>query len=101
MGRRRSRLLVPEAREALDRLKCQVIREHFPEAAVNCSDQPDDVKYAVANQLDIPLAKGDNGELTTRQAGRVGGQMGGSMVRRLVEMAQQQLVEQQQGDQRS
>lgn len=95
MARRRNRLLVPEAREALDRLKCEVVQENFPEAEVHCSTNPNDAKYAVAEQVNVPMSKGDNGELTTRQAGKVGGQLGGSMVRRLVEIAQQQLLEQQ------
>ncbi|WP_018132375.1 alpha/beta-type small acid-soluble spore protein [Effusibacillus pohliae] len=94
MARRRNRLLVPEAKEALDCLKCQVIQENTADPNVSCTVNPNDAKYTVAKQVGVPLAKGDNGELTARQAGKVGGRLGGSMVRRLVELAQQQLSEQ-------
>jgi len=78
----------------MDRLKCEVVKDRGVVAdGVNCTLNPNDIKYAVAKQENIPLQNGDNGDLTTRQVGRIGGQMGGSMVRRLIEMAQQQLVD--------
>lgn len=58
-------------------------------------DQP--LEEEVAGRLGIPLGKVDDGELTTRQAGKVGGAMGGPLVRKLIEIAQQQLVETAQG----
>ncbi|GIM47345.1 hypothetical protein DNHGIG_28940 [Collibacillus ludicampi] len=94
MARRRNRILVPEARQVLDRLKCELVREEQGLTnTVTCSTNPNDIKYEVAEQLGVPLLQGDNGDLTTRQAGKVGGQLGGSMVRKLVEIAQQKLAE--------
>ncbi|MFC4766330.1 small, acid-soluble spore protein, alpha/beta type [Effusibacillus consociatus] len=91
MARRRNRLLVPEAREALDRLKCEIIQDKTKSEDVSCTTNPNDIKYTVAQQVGVPLVPGDNGDLTAREVGKVGGQIGGSMVRRLVELAQQQL----------
>ncbi|AGK52209.1 alpha/beta-type small acid-soluble spore protein [Bacillus sp. 1NLA3E] len=78
---RRNKILVPEARDALDKLK----------AKLNNQANPDNVKYEVARETGIPLKHGYNGDLTTRQAGKIGGEIGGNMVRELVKMAQQSL----------
>ncbi|EFU43884.1 small acid soluble protein [Paenibacillus vortex V453] len=51
----------------------------------------EDVKYEVAKSLGVPLKPGSNGDLTTEQAGKVGGAIGGSMVREMVRMAQESL----------
>jgi len=50
-------------------------------------DHPDQVKYEVANEVDVPLKKGYNGNLTSKQAGKVGGHIGGPMVSDLIKMA--------------
>lgn len=50
----------------------------------------DALKYEVAAELGIPLDKVDNGELTTRQVGKIGG----SMTRKLVEFAEDYLKNQ-------
>lgn len=57
---------------------------------VNKSD-PDAVKYEVAKEQDVPLKKGYNGQLTSEQAGKVGGPIGGNMVKEMVKMAQQNM----------
>ncbi|AGK98948.1 alpha/beta-type small acid-soluble spore protein [Clostridium pasteurianum] len=54
----RNRVLVPEAREALDRFKLEAAKE-----------------------VGTPLTNGYNGDLTSRQNGSVGGQM----VKKIVE----------------
>ena len=54
---RRNRAEVPEAQEALDRFK-----------------------YEVANEIGVPLKKGYNGDLTSKQNGSVGGYMVKKMV---------------------
>lgn len=60
-------------------------------------DRPDDVKYEVAKELGVPLrTDGENGDLTTEEAGQIGGRIGGSMVREMVRMAQEQLSGQKQ-----
>jgi hypothetical protein len=78
---RRNKILVPEAREALDVLKAKV---------VNTQD-PNDAKFEAAAEAGVPLSKGYNGRLTSEQAGKVGGRLGGSMVREMIKMAQEQM----------
>lgn len=74
---RRRRPLVPNARAGLDALKAKV---------ANVSD-PDQAKYEVAEELDVPLQHGYNGQLSAQDAGRVGGQLGGKMVKEMVRLA--------------
>jgi small acid-soluble spore protein D (minor alpha/beta-type SASP) len=50
-------------------------------------EHPDQVKYEVADEVDVPLKKGYNGDLTSKQAGKVGGNIGGPMVQDLIKMA--------------
>ncbi|KGX89573.1 alpha/beta-type small acid-soluble spore protein [Pontibacillus marinus] len=80
---RRNKILVPEARDGLDQLK----------AKLSGSKDPNQTKYEVAEEQDVPLKRGYNGDLRSKEAGKVGGQIGGSMVRELVKMAQQNLGE--------
>ncbi|MDQ0193535.1 alpha/beta-type small acid-soluble spore protein [Paenibacillus wynnii] len=55
-------------------------------------NRPDDVKYEVAKELGVPLQPGENGGLTTEEVGHIGGKIGGSMVREMVRLAQEQLA---------
>lgn len=80
---RRNKILVPEARDGLDELK----------ARLSQSQDPNQTKYEVAKEEHVPLKEGYNGDLKAKDAGKVGGQIGGSMVRELVKMAQQNLGE--------
>ncbi|WP_078543362.1 alpha/beta-type small acid-soluble spore protein [Litchfieldia alkalitelluris] len=89
MARRKRRPLVPEAREGLDQLKAAVMKE---KGYHSDSTDPDAVKYEVAEDIGVPLETGYNGTLTSKQAGKVGGQIGGSMVKELVKMAQNNLI---------
>lgn len=66
--------------------------------AVN-PNRPDDVKYEVAKELGIPLQAGGNGELTTESAGMIGGKIGGTMVREMIRLAQEQLANKDQSKQ--
>ncbi len=75
-------------KENQQNFKIKVMREEGYRVNPN---QPNDVKYEVANEVDIPLKKGYNGNLTSKQAGKVGGNMGGPMVKDLIKLAQQQL----------
>ena len=54
---------------------------------------PDDVKYEVAKEQGVPLKKGYNGHLTSEQAGKVGGPIGGNMVKEMVWMAGNKIQE--------
>lgn len=56
--------VVPEAKEALNRFK-----------------------YEVANEVGVNLKQGYNGDLSSRDAGRIGGQM----VRKLIQQAENQM----------
>ena len=62
-----NRVVVPEARQALDNMK-----------------------YEIAGELGINLKKGYNGDLPSRQAGYIGGYM----VKRLIEQAEKQMSHQ-------
>ena len=55
------------------------------------NDNPDRVKYEVAKEQGIPLEEGDNGQLTSEQAGKIGGPIGGNMVKEMIRMAQEQM----------
>ncbi|WP_153127061.1 alpha/beta-type small acid-soluble spore protein [Peribacillus tepidiphilus] len=77
----RNKILVPEARKGLDELKARVAHTNSPE----------DAKFEAAKEVNIPLKKGYNGLLTSQQAGKVGGRLGGSMVKELIRMAQEKL----------
>jgi small acid-soluble spore protein D (minor alpha/beta-type SASP) len=89
MARRRRKPLVPEAREGLDQLKAKVMRE----AGYKVS-HPDDVKYEVAKDVGVTLDQGYNGQITAKDAGRVGGQIGGRMVKELIQQAKANLGKQ-------
>ena len=65
-NRSSNRAEVPEAREALDQFK-----------------------YEVAQELNIPLKRGYNGDLTSAEAGSVGGNMVKKMIKRQEEQMSQ------------
>ncbi|GCL70957.1 alpha/beta-type small acid-soluble spore protein [Paenibacillus sp. JMULE4] len=90
MARRRGRRpLVPGAGHGLDMLKAEVMQR----AGYSVSrDRPDLVKYEVARSLGVPLQTANNGNLSTEEAGKIGGQIGGRMVREMIRMAQEQLT---------
>lgn len=91
MSRRNRRPLVPGARQGLQQFKAEVMRK---EGYAVDSNRPDDVKFEVAKELGVPLQAGDNGDLSTESAGRVGGRIGGSMVREMIRLAQEKLTNQ-------
>ncbi|WP_186578206.1 alpha/beta-type small acid-soluble spore protein [Aquibacillus kalidii] len=78
---RRNKILVPEAREGLDRLK----------AKVSDTIDPNQAKYEVAKEQGVELSKGYNGNIKAKDAGTVGGNIGGNMVKEMVRMAQAEL----------
>jgi small acid-soluble spore protein D (minor alpha/beta-type SASP) len=77
----RNKLLVPSAKQGVNQLKAKVAN----------TQTPDEAKYEIAKELGVPLKKGYNGSLTSRQAGKIGGNLGGNMVLEIVKMAEQQL----------
>ena len=64
MSGRNRRVLVPEAKAAMDRFKQEI-----------------------ANSMNIDLKEGYNGDISSRDAGRIGGQM----VKRMISYAEQNL----------
>lgn len=86
---RNNKILVLEAREGLKQLKAKVMNAQGYD--INAS-QPDDVKYEIAQELGIPFTNGYNGKLTSEQAGKIGGPIGGHMLKELVKLAQEQLT---------
>lgn len=64
-GTSRNRKLVPEARQALDQMK-----------------------FEIAGQLGINLQQGYNGNISAKDAGRIGG----NMVKRMIEQQQRQMA---------
>ncbi len=45
-------------------------------------------KHAVAEELGIPLDKGDNSKLTTEEVGKIGGRIGGQKVKKMIQAAE-------------
>ncbi|WP_302328399.1 alpha/beta-type small acid-soluble spore protein [Salirhabdus salicampi] len=76
------RILVPEAREEVNQLKAKVAH----------TTDPNEAKYEIAKEHGIHLRRGYNGDLKAKDAGKVGGNIGGSMVREFVEIAKQNLT---------
>lgn len=89
MGRRRRKYAVPGAEQGMQNFKAEVMRREGYSVDPN---HPDDVKYEVAKELGIPLQPGENGDLTTESVGQIGGKIGGTMVREMIRLAQEQLV---------
>src|SRR5690606_18815986 len=50
------------------------------------------LKFELAQELGVPLQPGYNGDLTSREAGRLGGKIGGNMVRRMIAFPEQVLA---------
>ncbi|MFD1020630.1 small, acid-soluble spore protein, alpha/beta type [Thalassobacillus hwangdonensis] len=78
---RRNKILVPEARAGLDQLKARLMN----------SQDPNRTKYEVAKEQGVSLQEGYNGEIKAKDAGKVGGSIGGNMVKELVNMAKRQM----------
>lgn len=82
-------ILVPEARLALDRFKGKVMAENGYATGLQ---EPEKVKFEVAEELGIDMDTKYNGEMTTRDAGKVGGAIGGKMVQEMIKLAEQSII---------
>ncbi len=89
MAKKNNKILVPEARKGLDQLKADVMRKQGYDVQ---SNDPDKVKFEIADELGIPLTKGYNGKITAEEAGKIGGPIGGNMVKEMIRMAQEQMM---------
>lgn len=93
MARRRRKYAVPAVEQSMQAFKAEVMRKDG--YAVD-PQRPDDVKYEVAKELGVPLKPSGNGQLTTEDAGHIGGKIGGSMVKEMIRLAQQKLADSEQ-----
>lgn len=88
------------AKEFLNALKFSVIQDLPEFAGINTEadyqNRLENFKYEVAQETGIPLQKGYNGELKSREAGVIGGHMGGkiggNMVREMIKAYEASLV---------
>ncbi|WP_441351507.1 alpha/beta-type small acid-soluble spore protein [Tuberibacillus sp. Marseille-P3662] len=55
------------------------------------NQQSDNNKYEIAEENNIPLKEGYNGDITAEQAGKIGGEIGGNKVKDLIRQAEQNL----------
>lgn len=92
-----NRPVVPGAQQGLDQLKIEVAQEigWNPASLQDLQQKIDRSKYEVAQEINVPLKPGYNGELTSREAGavggRLGGNLGGQMTKRLIQAAERML----------
>ena len=91
MARRSRSYIVPEARRGMEQFKADVMRK---EGYAVDPRSPGSVKFQVADRLGVPLKHGYNGDLTSASAGKIGGQIGGAMVREMVRLAQEHVATQ-------
>lgn len=89
MAKKKNRLLVPEAREQVNAFKTRIMNESLQ---MNIQDH-EHVKMEVAKRLDIPLQKKGNGHLKSEDVGKIGGVIGGTMVKEMIRLAQQSLAD--------
>ncbi len=87
---RRRRYAVPGVEQSMQAFKADVMKR---EGYSVHPERPDDVKYEVAKELGVKLVPGYNGDLSTEEAGHIGGKIGGSMTRELIRLAQARLAE--------
>lgn len=99
-GNRDGDILVPQAADALERLKLEVARQvgWNVTSEADLRRQLDQAKYRVAAEAGIPFQEGYNGDLPSRLngaiGGRLGGRIGGQMVKRMLQLAESQLANQ-------
>ncbi|HLR67467.1 alpha/beta-type small acid-soluble spore protein [Virgibacillus alimentarius] len=88
MAKKDNKILVPKARENLYHLKGQVMKAK----GYNVTD-PHNAKYEIAKEEGIPLNKMYNGHLRSKEAGKIGGPIGGNMVKKMVKIAQEKITQ--------
>ena len=84
--------LVPELKALNGAGTIEELRYSLTQAAPNY----DDLKFEIAQELGIPFDRGYNGDKPARLMGAIGGKIGGHMVRRMIQFAEQELAKQQQ-----
>ena len=90
MARRKNRsALVPESRSALDQFKKDVL---VKDGLISKDTSFKDINVEVGKEVGVPITNVYNGNISTKDAGKVGGQIGGRMVKELVRLAQEELI---------
>lgn len=100
----RRRILNPLAQKALQDMKMEIAQElgyihqkSQGDRARAYAEALEKQKFEVARELGIDLKKGYNGDLSSKDAGAIGGHLGGriggEMVKRLVRLAQEKMLE--------
>jgi hypothetical protein len=69
------------------RIKFKILRGDF----MKHKTEYEKIKYEIASELGINFKEGYNGNLSAKDAGRLGGVIGGNMVRTMVEYAEENL----------
>jgi hypothetical protein len=105
----RNELVVPKAKNAMDRLKIETANEVMAEemggniTPDNYEERLDELKYEVAEDLGLKEKIEDVGweNMTTKEVGKIGGRMGGkiggNMVKKMVAMAEDNMLNQRKG----
>src|SRR5687767_9404421 len=84
LSRRRGRkLIIPESREALNHWQAKWLQE----ARGTKATDPANLPREIAHQLRIPYHPHGNGEMTAKEAGKIGGIIGGQTVKKLIEIS--------------
>jgi hypothetical protein len=99
-------LVVPEAKNALEQLKIKTANEVMTEelgnniTPENYEKRLDDLKYEVADDLGLKEKIEEVGweNMTTKEVGKIGGRMGGkiggNMVKKMIAMAEENMLNQ-------
>ncbi len=92
----------PLAQRALQEMKMEVAQElglferREGDGEREYQEALDKMKFQVAEELGIDLKQGYNGDLTSKEAGAIGGHLGGKiggeMVRRMIRQAQEEMA---------
>jgi hypothetical protein len=108
--RNTNELVVPEAKDALEQLKIETANEVMAEemggniTSDNYEARLDEYKYEVADNLGLKekIDKVGWENMTTREVGKIGGQMGGkiggNMVKKMITMAEENMLNQRKTD---
>ena len=83
---RRAKSLFPEAKTGSYQIPNEAVKDK------GRTVEAPQTKFEIAEELGIPLTNEDNGDLTSRQAGKIGGPIGGNMVKEMIRLAQEQLA---------
>jgi len=110
MPNRNDKLVVPEARTQMQELKIKTANEVMSEelggnvTSENYEKKLDQLKYEVAEDLGLKEKIEDIGweNMTTKEVGKIGGQMGGkiggNMVKKMIAMAEENMLNQRKTD---